>query len=274
MVGLIDPNPPKQPEKPPTSSGSLWEAFLNPVQVKLPPKGRYSPKIDERCFTWCSQSVRGRYENQDPWCRSLCIRRVFAHEVQQLTSHFSRDSVYHLRARGGKCAGTRSEVPAPAGRPARECDQGVRYWQEGWYIWMSKHRWAAQERLDLMMLDLEKQTNWIRMKESEEHAWAEQERPARPAVIPDGQEQEGHEWTLPHPLPYSPEDSFLVRVPSKLPPFDVLGIVRTSFESGQQKELAIRFWETAWSGASFILVKKVYKTWVDLWRRGPKDEPS
>lgn len=51
----------------------------------------------------------------------------------------------------------------------------VRYWKEGWYLWMTKSRWASQERIDLMMLDLDKQTQWLQAKEQEEQAWAEQQ---------------------------------------------------------------------------------------------------
>ena len=40
---------------------------------------------------------------------------------------------------------------------------------------MTKSRWASQERIDLMMLDLDKQTQWLQAKEQEEQAWAEQQ---------------------------------------------------------------------------------------------------
>ena len=30
----------------------------------------------------------------------------------------------------------------------------VKNWEEGWYIWTSKSRWASQERIDSMKLDL------------------------------------------------------------------------------------------------------------------------
>lgn len=46
--------------------------------------GMQSPRTDERCFTYCSQSISGRAHGQNPFCRSLCIRRIFAHEVRHL----------------------------------------------------------------------------------------------------------------------------------------------------------------------------------------------
>lgn len=184
--------------------------------------GKYSPKADEHCFTWCSQSVRGRYEEKEPWCRSICFRRVFEHEVQRLTSHFSRDSAFQLHA---AAAATRdhqsqSQVHAgpstssslasttrasderfplpPEGQPSSALTaddsivggprtRDVCYWQEGWYVWMTKNSWAVQERVEVMALDLEKQTEWMRVKEEERRAWAEQER----EQAAQGQDQDG-----------------------------------------------------------------------------------
>ncbi|KAI5117197.1 hypothetical protein M0805_004967 [Coniferiporia weirii] len=348
MVGMVDPSAsaPKQPERPPAES--WWKgAFANPVQVKRPAQGKFSPKTDERCFTWCSQSVRGRHEGADPWCRSVCVRRVFAHEVRQLTSHFSNDAAAHRRAslgvspvasQSGAGAGVVDHPLPPEGQPESaivdgivggppalsspvssgsgsgsfnpprssgggEEAEGVRYWREGWYVWMTKNRWAAQERMDLMMLDLEKQTAWMRTKEQEERAWAEvqrvreRERERTQGVVNESgraedagqgmrQEQDEDEEDGPprHPYPNAAEESFLIRIPSQLPPLDlyarqtlaptrkVLEILHTSIENGDQREFARRAWETAWSGAPFTLVRNVFKVCVDTFRKGPGDE--
>lgn len=48
----------------------------------------------------------------------------------------------------------------------------VQYWEAGWYIWMTKNAWAVQERVEMMSLDLEKQTRWMRVKEAERREWA------------------------------------------------------------------------------------------------------
>lgn len=191
--------------------------------------GRYSPKVDERCFTWCSQTVRGRSEGQDPWCRSICIRRVFEHEVRQLTSHFSHDAAHHSRFASSSSSSNANEkskkgpelkYPLPpegqrklldfgldddddddhhhdeyppsrypsstthvAGK-GKEKQEEVKFWEEGWYIWMTKNRWAVQEKMDLMMLDLEKQAHWQRMKEQDERIWAESQGQAGQADNP------------------------------------------------------------------------------------------
>ncbi|THH06970.1 hypothetical protein EW145_g3712 [Phellinidium pouzarii] len=309
MVGIIDPNPSKQPEEDPeVSLDWVWDSvFTRPIKIKRPAQGKFSPKTDERCFTWCSQSVRGRFEGRDPRCRSLCIRRVFEHEVKQLTTHFSLDSRSHV------VNGAANEYPLPPeGQPSsaiidgavggvpgtRSAAEGVRYWKEGWYIWMTKNRWAAQEKMDLMMFDLDKQTAWMRTKEQEERAWAEKEAQIErererngdghvpPAVVSDDLEHDEQEGFLRHPYPNAAEESFLIRVPTKMPPLDlyaqqvlaptrkVLGIVETSFKNGDQKELALRTWDLVQNGVPFTLVKNVIMNFIENWRTGPKDVTS
>ena len=48
----------------------------------------------------------------------------------------------------------------------------VRHWQEGWYLWWSTSRWAAQERLDLMRRDLQGQAEWQTFKDKKNEEWA------------------------------------------------------------------------------------------------------
>lgn len=211
--------------------------------------------------------------------------------------------------------------PNQDGRPSAE---GVRYWEEGWYIWGTKSRWAAQEKMDLMMMDLDRQTSWMRSKEDNERDWYEAElQRARdnvhlanntgvsgsygeeghtpPAVVPEGQMDYQE---APQRHPYYPksayvlllhpfrlkthimnsEVSFLIRVPTKLPPINqyvkqafqptqtVLNIVNTSIHSGDQKELALRAWELTREGAPFKLVRNVFKVCAEAVKKGPKDE--
>ena len=53
--------------------------------------------------------------------------------------------------------------------------EAARHWKEGWYIWTSKNRWATQEKIDLMMCDLERQTEWQKYKERVNQEWADNE---------------------------------------------------------------------------------------------------
>lgn len=61
----------------------------------------------------------------------------------------------------------------PSGRSPEE---RVRYWKEGWYLWMSSSRWAIQEKLDLMMRDLGWQASWVRTRERRKKEWLEAQR--------------------------------------------------------------------------------------------------
>ena len=139
-------------------------------------KGRFSPKTDEWCFTYCSQSINGRIHSKEPYCRSFCIRKVFTHEVRNVLSFKSHRSIgadgkakYPLPSEGQP-----QNVPKLLGGeqgddPDEELNQrkpqSTKYWDEGWYLWMGKSRWAIQERTETMLLDLEQQQRMETLKE-------------------------------------------------------------------------------------------------------------
>lgn len=54
-----------------------WNARTLPDRAHL-------PKIDERCFFYCTQSVEGRFRSKRPVCYTLCWRRAFPHESHQM----------------------------------------------------------------------------------------------------------------------------------------------------------------------------------------------
>ena len=131
--------------------------------------------MDERCFIYCSQTSYNRARGSNPWCRTICFRRVFGHEVHDGTYDASKDVNGELKPK----------VPLPLpheGQPREAFDNGevedtdkTQYWKEGRYIWVSKSRWAAQEKLDSMMADLPKQAEWMRYKEALERQRYEEE---------------------------------------------------------------------------------------------------
>jgi hypothetical protein len=133
--------------------------------------GKLSPQTDERCFSYCSQTTRGRTEGREPTCRSVCFRRVFAHEV--------RTAIAHDEALKGKTPQKDYGYPLPPeGQPNPDSlsssspkSDDIRYWEEGWYLWTSRSRWAAQERLDLMMWDLDRQAHWQQKKDQVQKEW-------------------------------------------------------------------------------------------------------
>ncbi|CAE6425777.1 unnamed protein product [Rhizoctonia solani] len=53
-----------------------WNARTLPDRANL-------PKVDERCWFYCTQSVEDRFRTKRPVCYTLCWRRAFPHESHQ-----------------------------------------------------------------------------------------------------------------------------------------------------------------------------------------------
>lgn len=199
--------------------------------------GAHSYKTDERCFTYCSQSVRGRAQGQEPWCRSVCIRKVFPHEVRKVMrvvesmpqgaveKEIEVDTKVPLPPEGQRLPGwltgkrragddeagdanemddiddfdpstskgwksivndvQREEQAIHSSSKAQETETEV--WKAGWYVWLTRNKWAAQEKMDGMMTDLERQAEWARMKRDVNQEWERaQQMAAAAAVSGDG----------------------------------------------------------------------------------------
>lgn len=204
--------------KRPNQDWFYWNK-LPSIRILVPPKGAHSYKTDERCFTYCSQTVRGRAQGQEPWCRSVCIRKVFPHEVRKVMRVFEStpdgllakdvetdtkvplppegqrlppwltgkrradddigeddlddfDDFDPTASRGWKSIVNDVEREGPVvrtGAKAQEAEPEV--WRAGWYIWMTKNKWAVQEKMDGMMTDLERQAEWSKMKQEVNQEW-------------------------------------------------------------------------------------------------------
>ncbi|TCD66540.1 hypothetical protein EIP91_001261 [Steccherinum ochraceum] len=180
----------------------LYWNRLPSIKILRPPQGRYSTNTDERCFTYCSQSIHGRLSQAEPWCRTVCIRKVFNHEVKRALAVYDQDPGAHLRTvdvdskfplppEGQRAArfvgslfGTPTANSSSSASSSRDAEaqwhsviesekpvDEVKYWKEGWYLWMSQSRWAAQEKMDLMMCDLERQAEWQKYKDKVLEEW-------------------------------------------------------------------------------------------------------
>ncbi|KAG1794094.1 uncharacterized protein HD556DRAFT_1370855 [Suillus plorans] len=283
--------------KEPQSRSSMWP--LPSISVTRHPSGKFSPQTDERCFSYCSQTTRGRTEGREPTCRSVCFRRVFAHEV--------RTAIAHDDALKEKAAQKEYGYPLPPeGQPnvdnlSTPKSDDIRYWEEGWYLWTSRSRWATQERLDLMMWDLDHQDHWQRHKDEVQKQWddywAEHQRQSgeqfhstptdgdniqlegTPYPV-DGQlfpkQEARHPW----------QESTLVKLPPPLTPllepihdllspsFKVLTTLQRSFESGAHAELAVRMWEKARTPDPFVLASTVCRKMWEKWKEGPPDSDT
>lgn len=231
----------------------LYWNRLPSIKVLKPPTGNYSPRVDERCFTYCSQSIRGRLSSDEPWCRTICLRRVFNHEVRRTLA----TSKYNPETQSFELAmeETDPKIPLPPeGQPKPHATESEDvdndggkiewksiagkdhpgqpiFWKEGWYLWTSKSRWAAQEKMDLMMLDLEKQAEWQKYKEHVNEDWAAFERQrqhqhqqspggdgtagAPPADSPGGgQQHRDHSAQPPRPTSHEPRITPSGHIPS------------------------------------------------------------
>jgi len=155
--------------------------------------GRFSPKCDEWCFTYCTQSVSGRIHGRDPNCRSLCVRKVFPHEVRNILSFKRHDVVgpdgkakYPLPAEGQS-----ANLPRILGGTSKDESEDrptaqTKYWDEGWYLWTGKGRWASQWKTDQMLVDLSKQQMLDKIREDRREIWQDYQEQLRQSVDHQG----------------------------------------------------------------------------------------
>ena len=85
-------------------------------------------------------------------------------------------------------------------------------------------------------------------------------------------------------LRYFSKQSLLVPLPPPPPPifdhtrallaptYKLMDVLRESFESGAQKQLAIRMWEKAWSGEPYILARNACSRMWKLWKDNDRDK--
>ncbi|OJT14748.1 hypothetical protein TRAPUB_8696 [Trametes pubescens] len=253
---------------PPPRSDLLWDRIPS-LKILKPPKGPFSQQVDERCLTFCSQSITGRIHGHDPWCRSLCVRRVFLHEVTRVLAthahaHPSSSPVpvhYPLPPEGQRYSGwLHALVGGPSTDPAAD-GYGVlgdrdepRTWKAGWYLWWSRSRWAAQERFDQMRRSLEAQAEWEHLKARRNDEWAHGGAVYDEHRIAEDANRIDDLGNMP-PFPDVSHESILLPLP-ELHPFasleKVLGPTRTllvflqqGVRDGVQQELMRRMYEKA-----------------------------
>ncbi|KAK7045642.1 hypothetical protein VNI00_007475 [Paramarasmius palmivorus] len=228
-------------------------AFSNWPTIKIfnPPIGRYSTKTDEWCLTYCTQNVAGRFHGRTPDCRSICIRKVFPHEVRNLVS-FKRHkelgadgkAKYPLppegqptnipRLLGGKPPVDTTEDEDddddfPSSMPSKPAPPEVKYWDEGWYLWSTSSYFGSLRKLSMMKHDLEGEQRVLSQRKMAEAQWMEyQQFLERHASLRDSDlldrppEGEDSKWyglkVPPRPLPDHIDESLLLPIPLDTPP--------------------------------------------------------
>ncbi|GLB37765.1 hypothetical protein LshimejAT787_0408160 [Lyophyllum shimeji] len=282
----------RQPRKPPLAD---WPT----IKILTPPKGRFSPKTDEWCLTYCSQTVSGRFYGKEPFCRSVCIRRVFPHEVKNIISFKTHRNIgpdgkalYPLPSEGQPANVPRflggKPVEDSEASPRKSSPEPVKHWDEGWYLWTTRSRLAIHEKTDSMMMDLERQQKVNKRYEERREIWEDyQDHLANQA---EGDNGEPNKWwgpiVPPRPLPDFRSQSLMVPLPPEFPPFwdrinkllapsrKVLQIFAESITSGEQRQFAERVWEKAWTNEPFILASRTFTQAYERWRdrEAPSDE--
>ncbi|KAF8551986.1 hypothetical protein OG21DRAFT_1466443 [Imleria badia] len=258
------------------------------ISLSRPPPGKVPDKMDEMCLTYSFQTARGRSQNHEPKTYSICLRKVYPHEVTD-----------YLLGKGWRTQQTNNIPLPPEGQPIQERyldeseastkpdEDETRYWEQGWYLWTTSSNKNAVEKLLLMSQSLKSQDRYLQDKfhkekdEQIEQMWIEHLR-GRIRV-----ELDGTLSSVPPPdyLQYHWQSSSLTQIPSSLRPlFDpmrrllaptakVLDIFRRSFESGSQREFARRVLEKGHSAEPFILGRRFCKkAWEMI--SGPPDAKS
>lgn len=110
---------------------------------------------------------------------------MFPHEVKNILSFKRHDSVgldgkakYPLPSEGQ--AGNLPRLLGGAPKDDSQDQRSVpasstttKYWEEGWYLWTGKGRWASQQKTEQMMLDLPRQQVLEKLREDRKELWEE-----------------------------------------------------------------------------------------------------
>ncbi|KAG8221325.1 hypothetical protein J3R82DRAFT_1493 [Butyriboletus roseoflavus] len=260
-----------------------------------PPGGadHYPAKCPRRWTRCVSRTLfrpaRGRSQNQEPKTYSICLRKVYPHEVTD-----------YLLGKGWRTQQTNNIPLPPEGQPVQERyidesepstksdEDETRYWEQGWYLWTTSSNKNAVEKLLLMSQSLKSQDHYLQDKfhraknEQNEQMWIRQLH---------GQirvELDGTLSSIPPSdyLQYHWQNSSLTQIPTSLRPvFDpmrrllaptakVLDILRRSFESGSQREFARRMLEKGRSPEPFILGRRLCKKAWEMISGPPDAKPD
>ena len=91
----------------------------------------------------------------------------------------------------------------------------TKYWDEGWYVWTGKGRFAGMEKIEKMILDLPLQQKLEKIRESRKEVWHDyEERLKQNTGQQDVRNQVGPQWWGPLVAPKTIEDAKCVAVNS------------------------------------------------------------
>ncbi|KAF4567477.1 hypothetical protein EYR40_006481 [Pleurotus pulmonarius] len=260
--------------------------------------GRFSPRTDERCFMYCSQTVAGRFHRKEPYCKAICIRKVFTHEVRNIVSF----RTHHNLDADGKAKYPLPKEGQPANLPpylggtdpesidnddhVRKPGDDKKYWDEGWYLWYTKSSQGVWEKVWTMRRDLESQQQYEAAKDKRRQDWAEyQDYQKEPKATPVDSPAPDKWWgpivppppildisqvshhllkfyLIAHPTILYSAESLLISLPPPLPP---LYSKVENLLAPTHKLLGIVH-ESVTSGAQQELVQRI---WEKAWTKDP-----
>ncbi|KAK1232162.1 hypothetical protein PQX77_004710 [Marasmius sp. AFHP31] len=167
-------------------------AYFPGIKIYNPPQGPVSPKTDEWCITYCTQSVGGRVHRKPPSCRSVCIRKVFPHEVRNIITFKQHQEIgpdgkakYPLPVEGQpanipRLLGGRPPVVEQEDEDDEDYDPRrkpappeVKYWDEGWYFWSTSAFNSTLNKFLSMSMDFENAQRQEQKREQARMRWIE-----------------------------------------------------------------------------------------------------
>ncbi|KAI0318531.1 hypothetical protein OF83DRAFT_1171043 [Amylostereum chailletii] len=262
---------------------SLYSCIHVPaLRITLDPHNAFSPAISERCFTYCSQSHRGRTTHQEPRCRTFCLRHVFPFELRRIriiSPSFDRNLPHTHPANAGKWLPIDSPVPlSPEHRSVLDPKHppSDHHWSSGYYLWLSRSRPATAEHLLHMRHTIHTQHSY----ESAKQRWARAVRDgtesafdwkATDANIYNQARKQEHKDNL----SIDPQDSMLLSLSTPPPLFEgtfekylgpgqrALVRIRDLTIAGDQARIAHSMFDLTVQGAPLDLGARLGKT---MWR--------
>ncbi|KAJ6576828.1 hypothetical protein B0H10DRAFT_2101689 [Mycena sp. CBHHK59/15] len=257
------------------------------IKVIEPPKGTFSTRNDQWCLTYCSQNVRGRIQSQAPFCRSMCIRKVFPHEVRNIIQFKSHQDVgpdgkarYPLPVEGQPINLPRYLGGKPSDDPehGRKSPDDTKYWDEGWYLWKTNGASGVWANISQMHNSLEGQG----VANSRE-VWKDYQDFLRSGTPPVPK------WLGPSVPPYPGSesdlnDSLLVHLPLETGPLlepiqrvlapahRALELFHDNFTSGNYRKFSLRVWDKALTKDPLTLAQRACNFAYEQWK--DKDRPD
>ncbi|KAJ7782753.1 hypothetical protein B0H16DRAFT_1357178 [Mycena metata] len=264
---------------------------LPTIKVIEPPKGIHSTRNDQWCLTYCSQNVSGRINQQHPFCRSVCLRKVFSHEVRNIIQFKSHKEVgpdgkarYPLPREGQPINLPRYLGGKPTDDPehGRKSPGDIKYWDEGWYFWKTNSFLGVYSSISQMQHNLQHQAVLDAQRQAKRKLWLEYQdfrRTGQPPTLEN-------KWLGPIiPVNFGPDaspESLLVQLPLDPGPlldpiYQVLApaqhslqLFHENFTAGNYQKFGLRVWDKALTGEPLTLASRTCAFVYEQWKK--KDE--